>query len=457
MPGVHLVIGEGTLAQGVERALRGAGQEVRWLRQPADRELRQALEDERTQAVVVIHRDDIAALRTALLVEYAREGIRLVVTIFDHTVADQLIRAISNCTVVSMADASVGAIVGPCVDAALIALHRSDEGPLIGVRDGVPEPHVAPFPYHPPSAARRVERRLRAQFRPPDRASALLLWSLIGLVALVALETLLALTTDHEPFVTSLYQATKAIATVGPSDFYEHGSSAARLYGAVSMALGVVLTALFTAALVNRVLSRRLTGIFGARTIPRVDHVVVVGLGQVGFRVCLELRALGIDVVAVEQNEHADNVALARGLNLPVVIGRGGDRYVLEKLSLGRARALAAVTSDELANITISVSALAVQPGLRTVLRAGSNEVTRETAALFPIGIAQDLDRVAAAAVAATAVGHQLAHAFLHRGETYIETAGGGIERFPPLRERRPEQGAGGATTSPPTPPEKTD
>jgi len=434
MSGVHLVIGEGTLAEGVERALHEAGQRVQWLRRPADRELREALADDRTQAVVVIHRDDIAALRTALLVEYLREGIRLVVTIFDHTVADQLIRAITNCTVVSMADASVGAIVGPCVDPRLVALHRGEEGPLIGVRDGMPDPRVEPYPYHPPSWLRRGERRLRAQFRPPDRASALLLWSLVGLVGLVLLETLLALTTDHEPFVASLYEATKAMAAVGPSAFYEHGSTAARVYGVVSMTLGVVLTALFTAALVNRVLSRRLTGIFGARTIPRVDHVIVVGLGQVGFRVCLELRRLGIDVVAVEQNEHADNVALARGLKVPVVIGRGGDRYVLERLSLGRARALAAVTSDELANIAISVSALAVQPGLRTILRAGSNEVTRETAALFPIGIAQDLDRVAAAAVAATAVGHELAHAFLHRGETFIETAGGGIERFPPPR-----------------------
>lgn len=431
------MIGEGTLADGVQQALREAGQSVRWLRRPADRELRRALEDERTQAAVVIDRDDIAAMRTALLVEYLRPGIRLVVTIFDRTVSDQLIRTIPNCNVVSMADASAGAIVGPCVDAALVALHRADDGALVGVhgsdgtRGDAEEPHVAPYPYHPPSGARRAARRLRDQFRPPDRASTLLLWSLIGLVGLIVLEAVLAIATQHEPGVTAFYEATKAIATVGPSGFFEHGSTWEKLYGIASMALGVVLTAVFTAALVNRVLSRRLTGIFGTRTIPRADHVVVVGLGQVGFRVCLELRALGIGVVAVEQDPNAPNVALARGLKVPVVIGRGGDRYVLERLSLGRARALAAVTSDELANITITVAALAVQPGLPTILRAGSNEVTRETAALFPIGIAQDLDRVAAAALAATAIGHELAHAFVHRGETYIETPGG-IERFPP-------------------------
>jgi voltage-gated potassium channel Kch len=431
MTAAYLVIGEGTLADGVEHALQAAGQPVLLLRRPTDRELRRALE-EPMQAVVVIDRDDIGALRTALLVEYLRPAIPLVVTIFDRTVADQLVRAIPNCNVVSMADASVGAIVGPCVDPALVALHRTDEGELIGVRvDDGEHPHVAPYDYHPPSGPRRIARRLRAQFRPPDRSSRLLLWSLVGLVGLVLLETLLAIATDHEPVTTALYEATKAITTVGPSGFFEEGSTWARLYGIASMTIALVLTAVFTAALVNRVLSRRLTGIFGTRTIPRAGHVVVVGLGQVGFRLCLELRALGIDTVAVEQDPSAPNVALARSLKLPVVIGRGGDRYVLERLSLGRARALAAVTSDELANISISVAALGVQPGLRTILRAGSNEVTRETAALFPIGVAQDLDRVAAAAVAATAIGHELAHAFVHRGETYIETPDG-IDRFPP-------------------------
>jgi hypothetical protein len=431
MAAAYLVIGEGTLAEGVEQALEAAGQRVRLLRRPSDRELRRTLEQE-TQAAVVINRDDVSALRAALLVEYLRPNIRLVVTIFDRTVAEQLIRAIRNCNVVSMADASVGAIVGPCVDPSLLALHRSDAGELIGVRTGTDEqPHVAPYAYQPPSAAVQAQRRLRAQFRPPDRASHLLLLSLFGLLGLVLLETLLALTTDHEAFVGALYEATKAITTVGPSGFFEHGSGWAQLYGIASMAIALVLTAVFTAALVNRVLNRRLTGIFGTRTIPRAGHVVVAGLGQVGFRLCLELRALGIDTVAVEQDPNAPNVALARGLKLPVVIGRGGDRYVLERLSLPRARALAAVTSDELANIAISVSALAVEPRLRTILRAGSNEVTRETAALFPIGIAQDLDRVAAAAVAATAIGHDLAHAFVHRGETYIETPRG-IDRFPP-------------------------
>lgn len=423
-----LILGEGSLAAGVDEVLRAAGRTVQWLRRPTDRELRRALA-ERPAAAVVISRDDFVALRTALLVEYVRPGIRLIVTIFDRTVAEQLIRTIPNCHVLSMADASVGAVLGPCVDPRLATLHRGSRWTGV-VADGA-EPRTLPYEHRPPHRLGRWLRRLRAQFRPYDRTSRLLLGSLVGLLLLVCAEAALALATSHESVLTAFYNAMKTTTTVGPSAVIEEGAAWHRLYGIITMAAALVLTAVFTAALVNRVLSRRLTGILGARAIPRSDHVIVVGLGQVGFRLCLELRKLGIEVVAVEQSANAVNVALARGMKVPVVIGRGGDRLVLERLSLGRARALAAVTSDELANIAISVTAIAVQPRLRTVLRAGSNEVTRETQALFPVGVAQDLDRIAATALAATAVGHDLVHAFMHDGVPYVQLADGAIVRFP--------------------------
>ena len=93
----------------------------------------------------------------------------------------------------------------------------------------------------------------------------------------------------------------------------------------------------FTAGLVNRLIDRRLTGLFGRRAVPRRDHVVVVGLGQVGLRLALLLRRCGIGVVAVDDREEGENVGLAREIGLPVVIGRGADLSLLRRLSLHRA------------------------------------------------------------------------------------------------------------------------
>ena len=95
------------------------------------------------------------------------------------------------------------------------------------------------------------------------------------------------------------------------------------------MLVALFFAAALTAGLVNRVVERSLTGLVGRRAVPRRDHVVVVGLGQVGMRLCLLLRACRIPLVAVESDEHGESVGIAKELGLPVVIGRGADPSVL--------------------------------------------------------------------------------------------------------------------------------
>lgn len=426
-----LVMGDGALATGVVETLQRAGATVRRLRRWNDRELKRELHDEGTDAVVVVARDDIAVLRTALLVEYLRPGVRLIVTIFDRTVAVQVIRAIPNCEVLSMADGSVGSILGPCVDPRLVTLYREHEQ-LVAVEVGEDgAPRMLELEHRLPARPHRLRRWLGEQLRPYDHVSRVMLLSLIGLLLLIGAEAAIVSLHGHESFGDALYGAMKVTATVGPNSVVDHGPVWLKLYATATIAAAIVLVAVFTASVVHRFMNPRLTGVVGRRTVPRSGHVVVVGLGQVGFRLCLELRALGIPVVAVESEASGPFVRLAAQRKIPVVIGNGMDRYVLERLSLGRARALAAVTSEELINVTVSVAALAVQPDLRTVLRSGSNEVTRETQALFPIGLAKDLVRVASTALAAAALQQERVHAFSIEDRTWVLGERGGLRRFP--------------------------
>ena len=162
------------------------------------------------------------------------------------------------------------------------------------------------------------------------------------------------------------------------------------------MLVTLVLEASFTAGLVNRLVNRRLTGLIGRRAVPRRDHVVVVGMGQVGLRLCLLLRRCGIGIVAVDDREEGENVGLARELGFPVVIGRGADPSLLRRLSLQRACALAAVTDDDLVNISIAMAARSIDEDLRVVLRAGDGRVANETRSLFRIGLVRDVHVIAA-------------------------------------------------------------
>ena len=164
---------------------------------------------------------------------------------------------------------------------------------------------------------------------------------------------------------------------------------------------------------------------------PRRDHVVVVGLGQVGLRLCLLLRECGVAVVAVDTEAEGENVGLARRLKLPVVIGRGANPDLLRRLSLQRARSLAAVTPDDLSNIEAAVAARAVDADLRVVLRAGDGEVADETRSLEQIGHVLDVHRLGAAYIAGLALGKDADAVAIRNGRPQLALADGRWEEFP--------------------------
>lgn len=110
----------------------------------------------------------------------------------------------------------------------------------------------------------------------------------------------------------------KVTVTVGPSEAADQGSDWFKLFSAVTMLLTLGFAAVLTAGVVNRLLDPRLTGIFGRSAVPRRDHVVVVGLGQVGFRLCELFRDLGVPVVAIEVNPDAKTCRGRRTCNCPL-------------------------------------------------------------------------------------------------------------------------------------------
>ena len=50
------------------------------------------------------------------------------------------------------------------------------------------------------------------------------------------------------------------------------------------------------------------------------DHVIVCGLGKVGYRVILELRKFGREVVGVERDADGRFVEKVQALGIPVII-----------------------------------------------------------------------------------------------------------------------------------------
>ncbi len=394
-----LLIGDDELTSVTARALRGAGAIVTNLRDPTDPAIRTAL-GHKVDTVVVISRHDHPSLRIALVVEGVRPGVPLVVTVFDRDVAQKLEGAVRNVRVVSMADIVASSIAAPCLDESLLSLHRG-EGGLSAVHDGPDGPVIRPLQLRPPSIGARLRSNIGSLLWPYELSAKILVAGLIGFHAVLLLDILMSMAVLHESLGEAIYSATRTIVTVGPNPHVDDAPRWFQIFTAGMMLTALAFTALFTAGVVNRLISRRLVAICGPRRIPRRDHVVVVGLGQVGLRLCLLLRELRAPVLAIESDPDADYVLRAKDHGIPVAIGPGGSRFVLKRVALPRARALAAVTSDEIENIAIVVGAHGCRENLRTLL-------------------------------AAIALGSEAREAFLHKQTVYLVTHGGEIEPFAP-------------------------
>jgi hypothetical protein len=274
-----------------------------------------------------------------------------------------------------------------------------------------------------------VRAAIRSILRPYDRSAALLLFGALGLLACLLAETIGAVIVLDQDLVDALYGAAKTLVTVDPNDEVADGPKAFKVFITAMMLTALVFEALFTAGIVNRLIDRRLTGIVGDNAVPRRDHVVVVGVGQVGLRLCLLLRRCGVGVVAVDDQEEGENVGAAKTLGLPVVIGRGADPSLLRRLSLGDAVALAAVTRDDLENVAIAMAARSINEDLRIVLRAGDGQVANETRSLFKLGVVRDVHRIAAALLAAKATGSGAGAVICHDDEAHLLHDDGSLEQ----------------------------
>jgi voltage-gated potassium channel Kch len=436
-----LLIGQGGLPDATERALEAGGAEVRRLSEPSDEEIRAAL-DEPVDRVVVVSRFDHLSLRLALVVAHIRPDLPALVTIFDRGVAEHLRRRANNVHILSMADVVAPAFAGPCLDEGLLSVMRGPAG-VGGVRafDGEPQ-GIAPT-WSTPGRGRRLLASMEALVRPFDPSARILVAGLFGILGVLVVETLVTMLAAGLSLIDALYLVTKVTVTVGPSTAADQGPDWFKVFSTVAILLTLGFTAVLTAGLVNRLLDPRLTGIVGRSTVPRRDHVIVVGLGQVGFRLCGLLRDLGIPLVAVEQDRDARNVTWAKDSRVPVVIANGSSQRVLRGLSVERARAVAAVTSDEVENIAIAVAAEGLCEDLNLTLRAGDGVRTSETHSLFHLGVVRDVYRIAGTALAASALGYDAHEAFPYEGTLYLVDAGGTIQPFV-LAQRAAERADGG-------------
>jgi voltage-gated potassium channel len=98
-------------------------------------------------------------------------------------------------------------------------------------------------------------------------------------------------------------------------------------------------------------------------------HIILVGLGHLGFRVVRDLHHMEQEVVVVELNPKADLVASVKQMGVPVIQDDATRETALEAAGIRRARAILLCTQNDSMNLQVALKARRLRPDIHVVVR----------------------------------------------------------------------------------------
>ncbi|MEW5725242.1 MAG: NAD-binding protein [Thermodesulfobacteriota bacterium] len=196
-----------------------------------------------------------------------------------------------------------------------------------------------------------------------------------------------------------------AMTTIGLGEYnLEYAPPTLKIFGVFLMLVGAAALAAVYGIVTDLIMKSRLQEFFGQRRRRMQDHIVLCGLGNVGFRILEHLRGLGEEVVVIERQDNIKFVEDARSLGVTVITGDIRRPAALEKAHVHQARCLIAAADEDLANLEAALNARSANPKIHIVMRMFDQSLANKVAVGFNIKTAFSTSALAAPAFAMAAV-----------------------------------------------------
>jgi Trk K+ transport system NAD-binding subunit len=384
------------------------------------------------RSLALLRQDDLGNFHAALRAQELNPDLRLVVAIFNTSLGERIRTFFRDCAVLSGSSMSAPSFVAAALGEpapshirvagrTLFVARRAAIQPrrvICGL--AITEDRQSPGLLPPEGAAADLvlavadgapRNPLARQRRNPLRAAAdlawHLLWNRLGLafgllfailiVGFVMLATASHFSLGNAAYLTGLDAAGAAVSEPGYPTWEKIAQIVLTFDG---LAFLPVLTAVVVGA--------RLTGRLQRRERPLSDHVIVVGLGNVGTRIVGQLHDLGVGVACVDKSENAAGVSMARRLGMRVVIGETEREDVLRAAGVGTCQALVSVTNSDSINLETALHARALASDIRIVLRLSNDDLAARVQRSVGNTVSRSVPYVAAPAFAAAMLEHQV-------------------------------------------------
>lgn len=134
------------------------------------------------------------------------------------------------------------------------------------------------------------------------------------------------------------------------------------------------------------------------------NHIILVGLGRLGFKTYKLLHQMGEQVVVIERMKENQFLEDVRRDSTPLLIGDARREAILSDANVTAARSIILATTDDLANLEIALDAHRANPDIHVVLRMFDQNMADKVQAGLNISIAMSQSAISAPAFAMAAV-----------------------------------------------------
>ncbi|MCW2920153.1 MAG: TrkA-N domain protein [Thermoleophilia bacterium] len=372
-----LVVGTSNLAIAVTNELAARGVDVH-------HQLAAAAHDG-VRAAIFCDDDDVANITAAIELHDDVPDLRIVLRSFNSRIQKRLPELLGDCRVLS-----ASLLAAPALCDLAVGIGGPDSGPrrrtwLVRTLDRVRGSDLV-------AVTRQLWRRQ------------LLRWLLLAMALLMLAQALVAHAAFDYDLQQSVHVGISSIATLGFADAGLAGSRLAaqpvwiQVAGVATMLLDIVLITVLLGLIADALVGERFARVFGGSSRRLRGHVVVAGLGTVGYRVVRELTERGYRCAAIEADEDGPFVAGARRLGASVTIADVRHEDAFAQLSIDRAVAVIAATSDDAANLEAAFTAMSIAPEVPVVVRCFDPGLAARLERLDGIAASRSVARLAAPA-----------------------------------------------------------
>jgi Trk K+ transport system NAD-binding subunit len=232
----------------------------------------------------------------------------------------------------------------------------------------------------------------------------------LALLGVISVATLIYVSINLQTSVAdALYFSVGMITGAGgKEEVAENGADYIKVFTAIMMIVGAGVIGICYALINDFVLGSRFRQTIDAARIPRHNHHIVCGLGGVGIHVARQLHSQGHEVVIIESDPNNRYIHSARAKGIPVIIEDASLPSSLKAVNVERAVSLIAVTSRDTTNLEISLTAKAIAPYMKTVVRSGDPQFAQSMQEVFEFDHVLSPVELATYSFAAAALGGRI-------------------------------------------------